>query len=276
MPTLKDIKAQINALPHKYIFYTKKEIKYLPKVLGDNEQILALTSGFMNNSTWLAVCTNRRVIFLDKGMFFGLKQVQMNLDRIQTIDSSYTIVFGSIRLWDGASSFVLSMVLKDSIHPFVTTVRQAIDNYRRLVFQEMRGPIDYGQQSHQQMMQADTPSALGQRIQQTAAAAPAVSAHQQAMHEEAQRLKSQLGTSLKPAETPDLLDRPEDEPNPITDYKRNLDPYAPAQSAAPAAPQQPALAATNIAEQLEKLAKLKEAGHLTDEEFAAQKAKLLA
>lgn len=100
MPTLDEVKKQIAALPDRYIFYTHKEIRYLPKVLGDGEEVLALTSGYLNGKTWLAVCTNRRVLLINRGMFFGLHQVQMNLDRIQSIDSSYSLVFGSIRFWD--------------------------------------------------------------------------------------------------------------------------------------------------------------------------------
>ncbi|MFZ4124581.1 MAG: PH domain-containing protein [Rickettsiales bacterium] len=131
MPTLAQIWKQIDALPHRYVFYTKKEIRYLPEILAEGENILALTSGYMNTSTWLCVCTNRRVLFLDRGMFFGLRQIQMNLDRIQSIDSSYTIFFGALRFWDGASSITIKMVLKSSIHPFVKTVQEAMDLYKR-------------------------------------------------------------------------------------------------------------------------------------------------
>ncbi len=139
MPTLQEVWQQINALPHKYIFYTRKEIRYLPQVLGQGERILALTSGFMNNHTWLAVCTNRRVLFLDRGMFWGLRQVQMNLDRIQAIDSSYTLFFGTIRIWDGAASIQIGMVLKSSIAPFVRTVQEAMDYYKRQMVHDMVG-----------------------------------------------------------------------------------------------------------------------------------------
>ena len=191
MPTLEQVYEQINALPHKYIFYTKKEINYLPEIMGEDEVVMALTSGFMNNTTWLAVCTNRRVIFLDKGLIFGLKQIQMNLDRIQSIDSSYGLVFGSIRVWDGAAAMNIKMVLKDSVGPFVKTVRMAIDNYRKLVYQDM------------------------------------VSSRQQ---------------------------------------------QAPAQHQ----PHQPSGGGVDVASQIERLAKLKEQGHLTEEEFQAQKQKVLA
>jgi hypothetical protein len=137
MPTLDEVWDQINGLPHRYIFYTKKEIRYLPKVLNENEHILALTSGFMNNRTWLAVCTNRRVLYLNRGMFFGLDQLQMNLDRIQAIDSGFGLVFGSIRVWDGAASMNINLVLKSSVGPFVKTVQDAMDKYKRLMVHEL-------------------------------------------------------------------------------------------------------------------------------------------
>lgn len=131
MQTLENVNAQIAALPQKYIFCTGKEIRYLPEILEDDEHILALTSGFMKNTTWLAVCTDRRVIFLDRGILFGLKQLQMNLDRIQSIDSGFGLVFGSIRVWDGATAMNISLVLKSTIGHFVKTVQSAMDTYKR-------------------------------------------------------------------------------------------------------------------------------------------------
>lgn len=131
MPTLDQVWSQINALPHRYIFCTSKEIRYLPNILSHDERILALTSGIMEARTWLAVCTDRRILFLDRGMFFGLRQVQINLDRLQTIESDVGLVFGSIRVVDSGSSMVIRMVLKHSIAPFVRTVQDAMDTYKR-------------------------------------------------------------------------------------------------------------------------------------------------
>jgi hypothetical protein len=137
MPTIQQINEQIKNLPHKYIFYTRKEIRYLPKVLNENEHILALTSGYMNNMTWLLVCTNHRVLFLNRGMFFGLHQLQMNLDRIQALDSSYGIAFGTIRIWDGAASMSVTLILKSTVAPFVKTVQDAMDRYKRMMVYEL-------------------------------------------------------------------------------------------------------------------------------------------
>jgi hypothetical protein len=137
MPTLEQIWSQINALPHRYIFYTKKEINYLPQILGEGEKILALTSGFMQNRTWLAVCTDRRILFLDRGMFFGLRQVQINLDRLQTIESDTGLCFGTIRVADAGSSMAIGMVLKPSVAPFVRTVQDAMDHYKRTMVHDL-------------------------------------------------------------------------------------------------------------------------------------------
>lgn len=131
MQTLEQVQAQIAALPQKYIFFTQKEIRYLPEVLAEDEKILALTSGFMQGTTWLAVCTDRRVIFLDRGIIYGLRQLQMNLDRIQSIDSGHGLIFGTIRVWDGATAMLITLVLKSTIAAFVKTVQDAMDRYKR-------------------------------------------------------------------------------------------------------------------------------------------------
>lgn len=137
MLTLEQIHRQIAALPHKYVFYTKKEIRYLPKILNEGERILALTSGYVNSSTWLAVCTTQRVLFLHRGMFFGLHQLQMNLDRIQSIDSSFGLVFGTVRVWDGASAMNIRYVWKSTVMPFVKTVQEAMDTYKRQLVSDL-------------------------------------------------------------------------------------------------------------------------------------------
>ena len=131
MWTREKVWAQVKALPHTYIFYTRKEVNYLPKILADNEKILAVTSGFMANRTWLAVCTDKRILFLDRGFFFGVKQIQVNLDRLQAIESDISLFFGSIRIIDAGSAMEISMVLRASIAPFVRTVQEAMDHYKR-------------------------------------------------------------------------------------------------------------------------------------------------
>jgi hypothetical protein len=131
VPTIEEVNRQINAYPHRYIFWTKKEIRALPEILDDGERVLAATSGMRDGATWLLVCTNRRLIFLNRGMFFGLRQIQMPLDRIQSIDHSSVIAFGSISVWDGASAVAIGMVWKPSILPFVRVTEEAMYALRK-------------------------------------------------------------------------------------------------------------------------------------------------
>lgn len=139
MPSLDEVKRQVQSYPHRYIFWTQKEIRKLPKILDTDENILAVTSGFMNNATWLLALTPRRLLFLNCGMFFGLRLFQIPLDRVQSIDSSFTIAFGNISVWDGASSFRIALVLKSSIIPFVRATEDAIDSFKRSLVAPARG-----------------------------------------------------------------------------------------------------------------------------------------
>ncbi len=140
MPSLNEVKRQIGSYKHSYIFWTQKEIRTLPKILDEDEDIRAVTSGYMNSATWLAVCTTRRLIFLNCGMLFGMRQIQLPLDRIQSIDHAFTIAFGSISVWDGASSFTINMVIKSSILPFVRATQEAMYAHRKSMAQMQSAP----------------------------------------------------------------------------------------------------------------------------------------
>ncbi|WP_370543077.1 PH domain-containing protein [Geomicrobium sp. JCM 19055] len=50
-------------------------------MLHDNEVVNYATSGFLEGNTWLVVSTNQRVIFIDKGMVYGIKQKEILLEK---------------------------------------------------------------------------------------------------------------------------------------------------------------------------------------------------
>jgi len=137
MPTIDEVRRQIAAYPHSYIFWTQKEVRALPAILDNHEAIKAVTSGMINGKTWLAVCTDRRLIFLNRGMLFGVEQIQMPLDRVQSIDHQFTFFFGTIRVFDGVNVFGLNMVSKSSILPFVKATEETMYAYRQ---GQTRGP----------------------------------------------------------------------------------------------------------------------------------------
>lgn len=111
-------------------FFTKKELNYLPEVLRLNEDILAFSSGLMNGNTWLITLTTKRIIFLDKGMIWGLKQTSIDLDKINSISAKTGIIFGDILIEDGATERKITNVWKKTVKPFTNMVQDAIENNR--------------------------------------------------------------------------------------------------------------------------------------------------
>lgn len=108
-------------------FFTKKELNHLPKVLSDGEQVLAFTSGIMDGNTWLITLTDRRIIFLDKGMIYGLKQAAIDLDKVNAVSGETGLMFGKIAIEDGASQRVITNVWKKTVVAFTNKVRDAIE-----------------------------------------------------------------------------------------------------------------------------------------------------
>ena len=108
-------------------FFTKKELYHLPKVLAAGEQILAFSSGLMEGHTWMIALTDRRIIFLDKGLIYRLQQTSIDLDKVNAIGCETGIIFGTITIEDGASSRSIAKVLKRTVIPFINMVRDAME-----------------------------------------------------------------------------------------------------------------------------------------------------
>ena len=127
MATLDEVQEQVAALGFTDTFGTKKEIKFLPEVLRGSESIKGLTSGFMGGNTWLIVCTEKRIIFLDKGMLYGLKQKDTPLEKINSIEHKIGMIFGKITIRDAASEMTIEHIEKTAVAPFLETVNSAIE-----------------------------------------------------------------------------------------------------------------------------------------------------
>jgi len=105
-------------------FGTKKEFFHLPKILNSLETPLAIASGMMDGNTWLITLTNQRVIFLDKGMLFGLKQVDINLNNIASVGGKTGILLGEIMISTSGQNYIIKNVAKSSVIPFTNLVNE--------------------------------------------------------------------------------------------------------------------------------------------------------
>ena len=107
-------------------FFTTKELDSLPALLSPYEQVLAFSSGLHEGNTWLIALTDQRVILLDKGLFFGLKQTSIEIDRINNIESKSGLLFGSISIGSNAKAYEITNVWKKTVIPFSNKTREAM------------------------------------------------------------------------------------------------------------------------------------------------------
>ena len=108
----------------------KKELKVLPEHLMDNEQVVGLTSGLTNHdgNTWLVVLTDNRLLLLDKGMLYGLKQMSVPLDQVTSVSGSTGMMMGEIYVNTSSNqgNIKLEMVINKAVNTFVKMVQDQI------------------------------------------------------------------------------------------------------------------------------------------------------
>ncbi|MDF9433006.1 PH domain-containing protein [Chromohalobacter israelensis] len=104
-------------------FFTKKEIKHLPEVLNDGEPVLGLASGMMDNKTWLIVLTDQRILLLDKGMLYGLRQTEFRLGHVSSVSYETGLMMGKIDIHVSSVKHQISQVPKKAVANFAERIR---------------------------------------------------------------------------------------------------------------------------------------------------------
>ncbi|WP_294359375.1 PH domain-containing protein [uncultured Clostridium sp.] len=129
--TLDAIDAEINALPFANQWNVRKELLELPKILSGDETIKALTTGSIDDATWLMVCTNRRLLLLDKGSFSSIKLIDIPLDRINSISHAAKLLSGILEIRDGATIRTIVDIPSQTLSFFADTLNNEINAYKQ-------------------------------------------------------------------------------------------------------------------------------------------------
>lgn len=79
-------------------YWGRREISELESILISDEKLFALTQGTYNNGNGILVGTNKRLIFIDKGLIFGLKIEDFGLDKITSIQYESGLLLASIKI----------------------------------------------------------------------------------------------------------------------------------------------------------------------------------
>lgn len=126
MPTLDEIKEQINGLDGVSRFVSRKEIKELPHILWEDENVEDILPGTYNNGNGILVATNSRLIFIDKGLVFGLKVEDFPLDKITSIQYSTGLMFGKLTIFASGNKAVIDNCEKVRVRKFGDNIRNKI------------------------------------------------------------------------------------------------------------------------------------------------------
>lgn len=128
---LGNIKDQLKKANVTDKWFTKKEIKALPNILNNDEVIKYATSGLVDNNTVFIVCTNARILFLDKGMFYGIKSTEIPLDMVNSVSYSKGLVLGNISITNGAKTTLVKQIKKETAPIMADTIKAQAKVYKQ-------------------------------------------------------------------------------------------------------------------------------------------------
>lgn len=86
IPELFDEYDRISMASGSHQVGASREASYLPNVLAEGEQVIALCSGAMEGRTWLMALTGGRLLLLNKGHYAGLRLISVHLGAVVSVE----------------------------------------------------------------------------------------------------------------------------------------------------------------------------------------------
>lgn len=127
---LDEIKSQMADAGVSDLFGTRKEVKYLPSIMEEGETIKYATSGFINGNTALILCTDSRVLIVDRGLIYGTRSTEIPLDMVNGVSYSQGIALGKIDIANGSQHTLIENVDKSTAPIMVSAIKKAAHQYK--------------------------------------------------------------------------------------------------------------------------------------------------
>lgn len=126
MPTLEEVQDQISHLSTAGKLLGHKEIKELPNILWEDEKIEKIVQGLYEKKNGILVATNKRLIFIDKGLIYGLTVEDFPYDKISSIQYKTGLIFGELTIFASGNKADIQQVEKKQVKDFCDYVRARI------------------------------------------------------------------------------------------------------------------------------------------------------
>ena len=131
MYSYEELKEIINDVSTDSQASKRKEVKELPHILRENEQIKNAATGMLESSYCLLVVTDQRVILVDKGLIYGLKVHEIGYDKLSSIEYETGLVFGELLFTTSGSAMVVKKMVKQYITPLYESIHSAWDAFKQ-------------------------------------------------------------------------------------------------------------------------------------------------
>jgi len=126
MPTLEQIQEQLKRIDGISHLLGSKEVKELPSIMWEDEDAEHMVQGIYNNGLGVLFATNKRLIFVDKGMFFGLKVEDFPYDKITSIQYETGMLQGKLTIFASGNRAEITNCEKSLVRGFAEYVRARI------------------------------------------------------------------------------------------------------------------------------------------------------
>ncbi|MCM1234598.1 MAG: PH domain-containing protein [Ruminococcus flavefaciens] len=134
--SLDEIKRQMDEAGVSDLFGTSKEVKYLPSILEENEIIKYATSGSIDANTALVICTNLRVLVIDRGMIYGTRSTEIPLDMVNGVSYSQGMVLGKIDIVNGSEHVLIDNVDKRTAPIMADVIKHESQSYKANLYNQ--------------------------------------------------------------------------------------------------------------------------------------------
>ncbi len=117
------IKEQVKKLDGVSKFLSLREIKELPNILWEDESVENLAQGIYSNGNGLLVATNKRILFVNKGLIWGLTVEDFSYDKISSIEYNTGLIFGKIIIYTSGNKATIDQIEKKKAREFADFAR---------------------------------------------------------------------------------------------------------------------------------------------------------
>ncbi len=120
------IRAAISQMHGGQQWLGRKEIAELPSILWEDELPERIIHGWYGKGNGIVVATNKRLVFVDKGLMWGLRVEDFPYDKVSSIEYNTGLLLGELTIYTSGNRAKIENIDKSQCREFAEYVRARI------------------------------------------------------------------------------------------------------------------------------------------------------